>query len=88
MHSHSIEPWTHDHVFLGERHDRNERRMWAVVGLTVAMMLVEIVGGRIFGSMALVADGWHMSTHAATPMTSASRSERASSANWPASPAR
>lgn len=65
MHSHSIEPWTHDHVFLGERHDRNERRMWAVVGLTVAMMLVEIVGGRIFGSMALVADGWHMSTHAA-----------------------
>lgn len=65
MHSHSIEPWTHDHVFLGERHDRNERRMWVVVGLTVAMMLVEIVGGTIFGSMALVADGWHMSTHAA-----------------------
>lgn len=35
-----------------------------VVGLTAIMIVVEIVGGIIFGSMALVADGWHMSTHA------------------------
>lgn len=65
MHSHSLESWTHEHVFLGEQHARNERRTWLVVGLTVAMMIGEIIGGTIFGSMALLADGWHMSTHAA-----------------------
>jgi cation diffusion facilitator family transporter len=64
MHSHSLDNWTHDHVFLGEQHARNERRTWLVVGLTVAMMFAEIIGGTIFGSMALLADGWHMSTHA------------------------
>jgi len=51
-------------VFLGAQHARNERRTWLVVGLTVAMMVVEIAGGSIFGSMALLADGWHMATHA------------------------
>lgn len=65
MHSHTIQPWQHDHVFLGDRHDRHERRTWLVVGLTAAMMVAEIVGGTVYGSMALVADGWHMSTHAA-----------------------
>ena len=65
MHSHSLENWTHDNVFLGAAHARNERRTWLVVGLTVAMMVAEIIGGTIFGSMALLADGWHMSTHAA-----------------------
>jgi cation diffusion facilitator family transporter len=65
MHSRSLDAWTHDHVFLGRRHDRNERRTWLVVWLTVAMMIAEIVGGTLFGSMALLADGWHMSTHAA-----------------------
>ena len=64
MHSHSLDRWTHEHVFLGARHARNERRTWLVVGLTVAMMVVEIAGGSIFGSMALLADGWHMATHA------------------------
>lgn len=64
MHSHSLENWTHDHVFLGRQHARNERRTWIVVWLTLAMMAAEIVGGSIFGSMALLADGWHMSTHA------------------------
>ncbi len=64
MHTHSIEPWQHSHVFLGARHDRRERRTWFVVALTTAMMLAEIVGGTLFGSMAVVADGWHMSTHA------------------------
>ncbi|HEX5211203.1 MAG TPA: CDF family Co(II)/Ni(II) efflux transporter DmeF, partial [Pseudolabrys sp.] len=64
MHTHSIEPWQHNHVFLGARHDRHERRTWFVVALTAAMMVAEIVGGTLFGSMAVVADGWHMSTHA------------------------
>jgi cation diffusion facilitator family transporter len=64
MHSHTLDDWKHDHVFLGGAHDRNERRTWFVVGLTAAMMVAEIAGGTIFGSMALLADGWHMSTHA------------------------
>jgi cation diffusion facilitator family transporter len=63
MHSHSIAPWTHGHAFLGARHDEHERRTWWVVALTAAMMLVEIIGGSLFGSIALVADGWHMATH-------------------------
>jgi len=65
MHSHSLERWTHDHVFLGREHRGNERRTWWVVALTAAMMLGEVLGGSIFGSMALLADGWHMATHAA-----------------------
>ena len=65
MHSRSLDPWTHEHVFLGAAHARNERRTWLVVALTAAMMVAEIVGGIMFGSMALLADGWHMSTHAA-----------------------
>ena len=65
MHSHSIDQWTHDHVFLGSRHDHNERRTWFVVALTAAMMVGEIAAGSLFGSMALLADGWHMATHAA-----------------------
>jgi cation diffusion facilitator family transporter len=65
MHHDNIAVWRHDHIFLGEAHDRNERRTWFVVALTLAMMVAEIAGGMIFGSMALLADGWHMSTHAA-----------------------
>ncbi len=65
MHSHSLDRWTHDHVFLGPKHVRNERRTWLVVALTAVMMVGEIVAGSLFGSMALLADGWHMATHAA-----------------------
>ncbi len=54
----------HSHVFLGEGHEKNERRTWAVIWLCGAMMITEIVGGLLFGSIALVADGLHMSTHA------------------------
>jgi cation diffusion facilitator family transporter len=64
MHTHSLERWQHAHVFLGAKHDRHERRTLFVVALTAAMMVAEIVGGTMFGSMAVVADGWHMSTHA------------------------
>jgi cation diffusion facilitator family transporter len=65
MHSRSLDQWTHDHVFLGAQHQRNERRTWLVVALTVIMMVGEIAAGSVFGSMALLADGWHMATHAA-----------------------
>jgi cation diffusion facilitator family transporter len=65
MHIHSIEPWQHTHVFLGEKHEHHERRTWLVVALTAATMVIEVVGGTIFGSMAVVADGVHMSTHVA-----------------------
>jgi cation diffusion facilitator family transporter len=64
MHAHTIDDFRHEHVFLGAHHDRNERRTWLVVAICGAMMLLEIVGGAVFHSMALVADGLHMSTHA------------------------
>jgi len=51
--------------WLGEHHDRNERRTRWVVVLTLVMMVAEILGGTWYGSMAVVADGWHMATHAA-----------------------
>ena len=57
-------PSGHSHVFLGAGHERSERRTWAVIALCGAMMVLEIVGGLVFGSIALVADGLHMSTHA------------------------
>ena len=54
----------HSHVFLGTAHEANERRSWAVIVLCGVMMIAEIAGGLLFGSIALVADGLHMSTHA------------------------
>ena len=51
-------------MFLGEGHEKSERKTWAVIWLCGAMMIAEIVGGLMFGSIALVADGLHMSTHA------------------------
>ncbi len=62
-HSHGHCP-KHSHVFLGEGHAASERRTWAVIWLCGAMMALEVVGGLLFGSIALVADGLHMSTHA------------------------
>lgn len=59
-----IEALRHDHVFLGDRHDDNARRTLLVVTLTAAMMVVEIAAGIAFNSMALLADGFHMATHA------------------------
>src|ERR1700676_2903583 len=54
----------HDHVFLGKDHHKAERRTLAVIILCSIMMIAEIVGGALFGSLALIADGLHMSTHA------------------------
>ena len=63
-HAGSLESFQHSHNFLGEGHGRNERRTWIVVALTAGMMAVEIVAGLLFHSMALLADGIHMATHA------------------------
>lgn len=69
--AHSVEELKHDHLFLGADHERNERKVWLVIALTATMMVAEIVAGSIFGSMALTADGWHMSTHAGAMLISA-----------------
>ncbi|HDR9034129.1 TPA: CDF family Co(II)/Ni(II) efflux transporter DmeF [Burkholderia vietnamiensis] len=61
----------HDHIFLGAAHEDNERRTWMVIALCSAMMVAEIVGGSLFGSLALVADGLHMSTHAGAMLIAA-----------------
>jgi cation diffusion facilitator family transporter len=61
----------HSHVFLGSGHEQNERKVWAVIFLCGVMMVVEIVGGSLFGSLALVADGLHMSTHAGAMLIAA-----------------
>ncbi|WP_028745955.1 CDF family Co(II)/Ni(II) efflux transporter DmeF [Rhizobium mesoamericanum] len=65
------ETFEHSHVFLGADHDRNARRVWLVIALTAVMMVIEISAGTYYGSMALVADGWHMSTHASALLISA-----------------
>jgi cation diffusion facilitator family transporter len=59
-----IDDLSHNHVFLGAAHDENARRTLWVVGLTAAMMIGEIIAGYVTGSMALLADGFHMATHA------------------------
>ena len=64
MHTQSIEGFQHSHVFLGAAHEQNERKTWAVILICAVMMVAEIVGGLWFGSVALIADGLHMSTHA------------------------
>jgi cation diffusion facilitator family transporter len=64
-------PAAHSHVFLGEGHERNERRTWTVIALCAFMMVAEIIGGVLFGSIALIADGLHMSTHASALLLTA-----------------
>lgn len=63
MHQDDLKPWQHDHDFV-VGHDQGERRTRWVIGLTFFMMLAEIAAGSVFGSMALLADGWHMASHA------------------------
>jgi cation diffusion facilitator family transporter len=59
----SIDDLRHGHYFLGDAHEHNERKTWIVIAITTTMMVTEIVGGIWFGSVALIADGLHMSTH-------------------------
>lgn len=63
MHSHDLSAWTHAHNF-DTGNPAAERGTQAVMWITLAMMVVEIVAGYGFNSMALLADGWHMSSHA------------------------
>ena len=63
MHNDSLSDWLHDHVF-DEGSQAAERGTRLVMWITLAMMFVEIFAGWWFNSMALLADGWHMSSHA------------------------
>ncbi|WP_061007513.1 CDF family Co(II)/Ni(II) efflux transporter DmeF [Vibrio sp. CUB2] len=54
----------HSHDFVSHN-QKGEKRTLYVLILTVTTMVVEIAAGTMFGSMALLADGWHMGTHAA-----------------------
>lgn len=65
MHLTELDRWQHGHTFGTDQPRAGERRTRWVVALTVTMMAVEITAGMAFGSMALLADGWHMGTHAA-----------------------
>lgn len=65
LHQAEIERRRHDHAFGAEEMHVGERRTRWVIALAAAMMVVEIVAGLAFGSMALLADGWHMATHIA-----------------------
>jgi len=65
MHETTLEPWQHHHTFGTDQRRAAERRTWWVIGITAAMMVIEIVAGMVYGSMALLADGFHMATHAA-----------------------
>jgi Co/Zn/Cd efflux system component len=64
MHIHSLERWQHSHDFV-VIHEKGEKRTKQVLLLTAITMIVEIIAGFAFGSMALLADGWHMGTHSA-----------------------
>ncbi|MEZ9103542.1 CDF family Co(II)/Ni(II) efflux transporter DmeF [Vibrio cyclitrophicus] len=57
-------PTRHQHNF-SSHNSQGEKRTFYVLLLTVVTMIVEIIAGTIYGSMALLADGWHMGTHAA-----------------------
>ncbi|MEZ4485841.1 MAG: CDF family Co(II)/Ni(II) efflux transporter DmeF [Syntrophotaleaceae bacterium] len=67
MHIHKIRQWQHPHDFY-VHHEQNEKNTQKVMVLTVITMAVEVIAGLVFGSMALLADGWHMGTHVAAFM--------------------
>lgn len=60
-----VDAFKHSHAFGTDQPHRGETRTRWVIALTVVMMIAELVAGTVFGSMALLADGWHMATHAA-----------------------
>lgn len=62
MHEHDLGYWQHNHDFSVEN-KKGERRTYYVLILTAITMVAEIIAGSVFGSMALLADGWHMATH-------------------------
>ncbi len=64
MHTESLDRWQHDHIFGQDQQRVGERRTLIVIAVTATMMVVEITTGILFGSMALLADGLHMGSHA------------------------
>ena len=62
MHIHLLDKWKHSHDFV-VIHEKGEKRTKQVLVLTALTMVGEIIAGAAFGSMALLADGWHMGTH-------------------------
>ncbi len=71
MHTRSIERWLHEHTFGQDKKKLGERRTLIVIAITAATMIVEITAGIAFGSMALLADGLHMGSHASALAVSA-----------------
>lgn len=71
MHTESIDRWVHDHAFGQDVKKSGERRTLIVIAITALMMAVEILAGLSFGSMALLADGLHMASHASALTISA-----------------
>jgi cation diffusion facilitator family transporter len=63
-HSHDLQPFVHAHAFGDAAAPRRERALWWVTVITLVTMVLELVVGYWSGSLALVADGWHMGTHA------------------------
>ena len=63
-HSHDLRPFVHAHAFGDAAAPRRERALWWVTVITIVTMVLELVVGYWSGSLALVADGWHMGTHA------------------------
>lgn len=59
-----LEGWRHSHSFGQDQKRPGETRTFIVIALTASMMVVEIIGGIVYGSMALLADGLHMASHA------------------------
>jgi len=67
MHADTLENWQHSHDF-SVKNEKGEKRTQYVLILTAVTMVVEIIAGSVYGSMALLADGWHMGTHVAAFM--------------------
>lgn len=64
MHKQNPQRWQHSHDFVPSSHRRGERQIRIVIALTATMMAIEITAGTVYNSMALLADGWHMASHA------------------------
>ena len=64
MHTQSIEKWLHDHTFEQDKTKAGEIKTIIVIAITATTMVLEIIAGVIYGSMALLADGLHMGSHA------------------------
>jgi cation diffusion facilitator family transporter len=71
MHNLDITPFSHDHIFGQDERRSGETRTLVVIAITAVMMILEIAAGIFFGSMALLADGLHMGSHASALTISA-----------------